>query len=171
MKIKTSTTINLRTAMDQDFDTIWDIFHRVVATGDTYAYSPDTSKEEAYYFWMPPQKKTYVATIDDKVVGTYFIKDNQPGLGSHVANAAYMVHPEQHGKGIGLFMATHSIIEAKQLGYEAMQFNLVVSTNEPAVNLWKKMGFKIIGTTPHGFKHSSKGLVDTYTLHRFVNDK
>ena len=160
--------IGVRNATDQDFDMIWDIFHRVVATGDTYAYSPNTTKEEASCYWMPPQKKTYVATIGDEVVGTYFIKDNQPGLGSHIANAAYMVHPNQHGKGIGSFMATHSIAEAKQLGYEAMQFNLVVSTNEPAVNLWKKMGFKIIGTTPHGFKHSSKGLVDTYILHRFL---
>ena len=159
-------SITVRTATDQNFEAIWDIFHRVVATGDTYAYSPETTKEEAYSYWMPPQKNTYVAMIDDAIVGTYFIKDNQPGLGAHIANAAYMVHPEQHGKGIGSFMATHSITEAKRLGYEAMQFNLVVSTNEPAVNLWKKVGFKIIGTTPRGFKHSSKGLVDTYILHR-----
>jgi L-amino acid N-acyltransferase YncA len=159
-------SIEVRTANDQDFDAIWDIFHRVVATGDTYAYSPNTTKEEAYTYWMPPHKNTYVATINNEVVGSYFIKDNQPGLGSHIANAAYMVDPEQHGKGIGSFMATHSITEAKRLGYEAMQFNLVVSTNEPAVNLWKKVGFKIIGTTPLGFRHSLKGLVDTYILYR-----
>ena len=160
--------IIIRDAIDQDFEGIWNIFHRVVATGDTYAYSPDTTKEEAYCYWMPPQKKTYVATINDMVVGTYFIKENQPGLGSHIANAAYMVHPDQHGKGIGLAMAIHSIAEAKNQSYKAMQFNLVVSTNEPAVNLWKKMGFKIIGTTPNGFRHASKGLIDTYVLHRFI---
>jgi L-amino acid N-acyltransferase YncA len=158
--------ITIRNATDEDFEAIWDIFHRVVATGDTYAYSPNTSKEEAYRFWMPPEKRTYVATINSKVVGTYFIKANQPGLGSHIANAAYMVQPEQHGQGIGSAMAIHSIAEAKRLGYEAMQFNLVVSTNKPAVKLWEKMGFKIIGTTPQGFKHSSKGLVDTYILYK-----
>ena len=160
--------ITIREAVAKDFEQIWTIFHRVVATGDTYAYAPDTTKEEAYCYWMPPHKKTYVATIGNEVVGTYFIKENQPGLGSHVANAAYMVHPERHGKGIGLAMAVHSISEAKILNYSAMQFNLVVSTNEPAVSLWKKVGFKIIGTTPNGFKHASKGLVDTYILHRFL---
>jgi L-amino acid N-acyltransferase YncA len=168
MKKEPPVKITIRHAVDHDFESIWDIFHHVVATGDTYAYSPDTSKEEAYGYWMPPQKKTYVATINDEVVGTYFIKENQPGLGSHIANAAYMVHPEQHGKGIGLSMAMHSIDEARSQNYSAMQFNLVVSTNEPAVHLWKKMGFKIIGTTPHGFRHSSKGLIDTYILHRFL---
>ena len=159
-------TLIVRTVIDQDFDAIWDIFHRVVATGDTYAFSPNTTKEQAFSYWMPPQKKTYVATINDEVVGTYFIRDNMPGLASHIANAAYMVHPEQHGKGIGLFMATHSIAEAKSLGYEAMHFNLFVSTNEAAVKLWKKVGFKIIGTTPLGFRHSLLGLVDTYILYR-----
>ena len=160
--------ITIRDASDQDFDQIWDIFHNVVATGDTYAYAPETTKEQAYCYWMPPHKRTYVATIHEKVVGTYFIKENQPGLGSHIANAAYMVHPEQHSKGIGLSMALHSITEASSQGYSAMQFNLVVSTNEPAVNLWKKMEFKIIGKTPNGFKHASSGLVDTYILHRFL---
>lgn len=158
--------ITIRNAADEDFEAIWDIFHRVVTTGDTYAYSPNTSKEEAYHLWMSPEKKTYVAIIDNKVVGTYFIKANQPGLGSHIANAAFMVHPEQCGQGIGSAIAVHSIAEAKKLGYIAMQFNFVVSTNEPAVGLWKKMGFKIIGTTPQGFKHSSKGLVDTHILYK-----
>jgi hypothetical protein len=88
-------TLTVRTVTNQDFDAIWDIFHRVVATGDTYAFSPNTTKDQAYSYWMPPQKKTYVATINDEVVGTYFIRDNMPGLASHIANAAYMVHPDE----------------------------------------------------------------------------
>lgn len=158
--------VAIKEASNEDFDAIWDIFQRVVVTGDTYAYSPNTTKEEAYRFWMPPEKKTYVAIINTQIVGTYFIKANQPGLGSHIANAAYMVHPEQHGQGIGNAMALHSITEAKKLGYIAMQFNLVVSTNKAAVNLWEKMGFKAIGTTPCGFKHASKDLVDTYIMYK-----
>ncbi len=98
-------------------------------------------------------------------MGTYFIKPNQPGLGSHVANAAYMIDPLEQGNGIGNKMALHSLAEAKKLGYLAMQFNLVVTTNLPAVNLWKKMGFKIIGTTPNGFKYQSLGFVDTYIMY------
>lgn len=87
------TAILIRKATDQDFGGIWDIFHQVVKAGDTYTYSPDTTKEEAYLLWMPPQKETYVALIDEVVVGTYFIKANQPCLGAHIANGAYMTHP------------------------------------------------------------------------------
>jgi len=160
--------IIVKKATDLDFDDIWEIFHLVVAPGDTYAYSPQTTKEDAYLLWMPPHKETYVAIINNKIVGTYFIKANQPGLGAHIANAAYMVHPQHHGQGIGSILASHSICEAKKLGFKAIQFNLVVSTNEPAVNLWKKMGFEIIGTTPNGFNHSLKGFVDTYIIYKSI---
>lgn len=161
-------TISIRIATDLDFDEIWDIFHRVIASGDTYAHSPHTTKEDAYFFWMPPHKKTYVAMLHGKIVGTYFIKANQPDSGSHIANAAYIVHPEQQGKGIGFAIVTHSIEEAKKLGFTAMQFNLVVSTNAPAIKLYEKLGFKIIGTTPQGFKHPTQGFVDAYILHKFL---
>lgn len=160
--------IDIKKATDRDFNKIWDIFHIVVATGDTYAYSPNTTKEEAYVFWMPPSKNTYIATINNNIVGTFIIKPNQPGLGSHIANAAYMVHPQYRGQGIGYTMGMYSIEEAKKLGYSAMQFNLVVSSNEPAVRLWEKIGFRIIGTVTKGFKHSSKGLIDAYIMHRFL---
>jgi len=52
------------------------------------------------------------------------------------------------------------------LGYKAIQFNFVVSTNEAAVRLWKKIGFEIVGTLPGAFKHSSLGYVDVYVMFR-----
>lgn len=163
-----TTNVIIKKATEQDFDGIWEIFHAVVVTADTYAYSPETTKEEAYPIWMPPHNETYVAFMDDKMVGTYLIRANQPGLGSHVANAAYMVHPRFRGHGIGFVMAAHSIEEAKKLDFKAMQFNLVVSTNKPAIHLWKKAGFKIIGTTPNGFNHPTQGLVDAHIMHRHL---
>ncbi len=97
---------------------------------------------------------------------TYIIKPNQTGLGSHIANCSYMVCPDARGKGVGRLICEHSITEAQQLGYKAMQFNLVVSTNHAAVALWQKCGFKIIGTIPEGFKHQSLGYVDAHIMYR-----
>ncbi len=162
--------ITIRKADNNDFEDIWKIFHEVIKSMDTYAFYPDTSKEEAYKIWMAPGNKTYVALIGDDIVGTYYIKSNQPGLGSHVANAAYMVHPQKQGYGIGKAMALHSMAEAKNSGFVAMQFNFVVSTNKNAVDLWRKMGFQIIGTSPKSFKHPTLGYVDTYIMHRFLNE-
>lgn len=158
--------ISIRIAKDDDFDSIYNIFHAVVKLGNTHTYFPDTNKEDAYQLWMPPHKETFVAIVDNNIVGTYFLRANQIGLGSHIANAAYMVHPSEHGKGIGTLMAKHSINRATEFGYHAMQFNIVVSTNEKAVNLWKKCGFKIIGNTPNGFNHSTLGYVDTYIMYK-----
>lgn len=106
-----------------------------------------------------------MAEEQGKIVGTYIIKPNHPGLGSHIANCGYMVHPDARGKGIGKKICEHSIAFARENGYRAMQFNIVVSTNEVAVALWKKLGFRIIGTTPNGFRHQKLGFVDTYTMY------
>ncbi len=160
--------ITIRRARESDFDSIWQIFHEVVEAGDTYVYDPETTREQARSIWMPDSVTTYVACLDDTVVGTYILKPNQPGLGSHVANAGYMVKPGVHGQGVGRAMCEHSLAEAREAGFQAMQFNMVISTNEAAVALWKKLGFTIVGTLPKVFRHKKLGLVDAYVMHRFL---
>src|SRR5689334_8170042 len=90
---------------------------------------------------------------------------NQPGLGSHVANTVFMVSPSARGLGVGRRMGEH-LSEARRLGFRAMQFNFVVSTNEPALRLWQQLGFSIIGTLPGAFRHSQRGFVDAYVMFR-----
>jgi L-amino acid N-acyltransferase YncA len=156
----------IRKYKESDFEAIWEIFHNVIKTGDTYVFSPDSPKENLQKHWLAPYMNTYVVEEDGKILGTYIIKPNQIDLGSHIANASYMVNPEIQGKGVGKLMCEHSLNEAKLAGYRAMQFNIVVSTNQGAVNLWKKFGFDIIGTIPEAFNHQTLGYVDAYIMYR-----
>lgn len=158
--------IAIREASEEDFPAIWEIFHQVVQGGDTYAYSPETSIEEAKGYWMGPGIRCYVAELEGKIVGTYIVKANQPGLGSHVANASFMVHPSFHRRGIGRKLGEHALEEAKRLGFLAMQFNIVIATNLAAVALWEKMGFTIVGTVPKAFKHRKIGYVDIHVMYK-----
>ncbi len=160
--------IKIRKAKETDFEDIWEIFHEVVKKGDTFTFDPKAGKEDCKAVWMPPSVHTYIAESGNKVLGTYILRKNQPGLGSHVANAAYMVHPAACRQGIGRAMGNHSIKQAKKLGFSAIQFNFVVSTNIIAIQLWLKLGFKIVGTVPKAFRHQKYGLVDIYLMHRFV---
>lgn len=163
--------VDIRKAREEDREAIWAIFKAVTATGDTYVYPPDTPAAELDQYWLAPYMHTYVAEMNEAVVGTYILKANYPGLGSHVANASYMVRPDSQGKGIGSAMYAHSIEEAGRLGFRAMQFNLVVSTNEAALHLWKKMGFDIVGTLPEAFKHKDLGYVDAHVMYRSLVDR
>ena len=160
--------IKIRKARDGDFEDIWNIFHRVVKTGDTCAFDPASNREDCRALWMLPNLRTYVAELQDKILGTYILRKNQPGLGAHVANAAYMVHPDARGKGIGWAMGIHSVKQAKKLGFSAIQFNFVVSTNLVAVQLWLKLGFRIVGIVPKAFNHKKLGMVDVYIMHKFL---
>lgn len=160
--------LEIRRAIDNDFDGIWPIFQEIVRQGETYAFSPETDKAEAYRIWMRTPTVTVVALRDGEIVGTYFIKPNQPGLGSHVCNAGYMVSSNARGQGVGRAMAEHSLIEARNRGFEAMQFNFVVSTNIGAIDLWRSLGFSVVGTLSKAFRHKRLGLVDVLVMYKLL---
>lgn len=158
--------IEIRKIAPGDHDRVWEILQAIISQGDVLAYV--SSREEMLAYWCDECKHTYVAIMGGEVAGTFFIQDNQPGRGSHIANAAYAVDPSTAGKGIGRYMAEYSLTEAKRLGYRAMQFNLVVKSNKNAVKLWQKMGFEIIGEIPQAFDHIRDGLVGAYIMYRVL---
>ena len=49
---------------------------------------------------------------------------------------------------------------AKDSGFRIMQFNAVVADNKGAISLYKKLGFKELGTIPGGFKMDDGTFVD-----------
>jgi L-amino acid N-acyltransferase YncA len=157
-----------RLARPDDWSGIWPIWHAVVQAGETYVWSPSTSEGDARSFWMlpPPAEVWVVDDEDDGIVATATLKPNQQGLGDHVANASFMVDPSNAGRGMGRLLAEAVLDRARELGYQAMQFNAVVATNEGAVALWRSLGFDVVGTIPEGFRHATKGNVDLLIMYR-----
>lgn len=158
--------VTIRKAESRDREQAWQIISEVISAGDTYVFDPETTKEEMLAYWFSPEKHVYVAEESGSILGTFWLKPNQPGLGDHVCNAAYMVSPAAHGKGIGRQMAEYSLDEARRLGFTAMQFNFVVASNTAAVRLWQSIGMEIIGTIPGAFRHKQNGPTDAYIMHR-----
>lgn len=157
--------LTIRRYQAEDWQSVWPILHRTFAAGDTYAYAPESTEAEGHSIWVESPFATYVACDGDgNVLGTYILKPNQPGLGSHVCNCGYVVAPAGRGRGIGAAMCEHSQSEARSLGFRSMQFNFVVSTNTGAVRLWQKLGFNIVGTLPGAFRHKVHGEVDAYVM-------
>jgi L-amino acid N-acyltransferase YncA len=160
--------VKIRTATANDAPAIWRIFRAVVAPGDTYSFPLDTTEKDAVAYFVGSGITSFVAEDDGRVIGMYKLIPNRIGRGSHVANASFMVDPAAQGKGAGRALGEHCLDEARRQGYEAMQFNFVVSTNTAGVTLWKKLGFEIVGTLPKAFDHATLGKVDAYVMHRFL---
>lgn len=160
--------IEIQPALESDWPQMWGIFGDVVRGGDAYVFAPATPEPDAHAYWFGPGIASFVATDGEEVLGMYKLVANQRDLGSHVANASFMVAPAAQGRGIGRTMGLDALEEARGRGFLAMQFNFVVSTNRAAVGLWRSLGFEIAGTLPKAFRHSSLGLVDAYVMHRFL---
>lgn len=160
--------MKIRLASDSDLDAMWHIFQGVTATGDAVPFADGFDRDTFRSHWYGPHT-AYIAVDDACVLGMYKWGANYPGRGSHVASATYLVGAEVQGRGIGRALVQHSLARARDAGYLAMQFNYVVSTNARAVELYRKLGFAIVGTIPKAFRHEHLGLVDTYIMHRFLD--
>jgi ribosomal protein S18 acetylase RimI-like enzyme len=163
--------LQIRAAVSTDAEDIWTIIHDVIATGDTYAFAPDTPKEDMLNYWFAPGAHPFVALFDGVIAGTYVIRSNQPGLGSHTANGAFMTSSRFRKNGVGRAMGLHALKAARQRGYLAMQFNFVVKSNTGAVALWESLGFKIMAEIPNAYRHAQNGLTNIHIMHRSLEDQ
>jgi ribosomal protein S18 acetylase RimI-like enzyme len=164
--------VAVREARPEDAEAIWQILRPVIAAGETYALPRDLSRDAALAYWFAEANEVFVAEdesdVEGEVLGTYILRPNQQGGGSHVANCGYMTAPKSFGKGIARAMCADSLDRAHARGFRAMQFNFVVSSNERAVRLWRSFGFAIVARLPEAFLHPALGYVDAFVMHRIL---
>lgn len=158
--------MQIRRADETDAAALWRILEPTIRAGETYPLARDLSEAQALAYWFSPQHEVFVAEDDGEIVGTYYLKANSTAGGAHVANCGYMTGPWAWGRGIARAMCLHSFERAKARGFRAMQFNLVISTNEAAVHLWQACGMEIVGRLPGAFDHPRLGEVDALVMYR-----
>ncbi|HMN73871.1 MAG TPA: GNAT family N-acetyltransferase [Rhodoblastus sp.] len=154
----------IRPARAEDADAIWSILEPTIRAGETYPLPRDMGERDALAYWFTAGHAVFVAEDNGRIVGTYYLRANTTGAGAHVANCGYMTAADSFGKGVARAMCAHSLDQARRRGFRAMQFNLVISTNERAVRLWQAMGFAIVGRLPGAFAHPTHGYVDALVL-------
>jgi ribosomal protein S18 acetylase RimI-like enzyme len=160
--------LTIRPAESADSAAIWTILEPVIRAGETYTLPRELSREEALAYWCADPHEVFVADQGSDLLGTYFLRANQRGGGSHVANCGYITALAASGQGVARAMCAHSLAHAKSRGFRAMQYNFVVSTNQRAVRLWQSFEFEIVGRLPGAFLHPAAGYVDAYVMYRML---
>lgn len=158
--------IRVRHAQPHDAAAVWSIIEPIIRAGETYTLERDMSEADALAYWFGSDRETFVAEEEGEVVGTYFVRPNQAGGGSHVCNCGYVTSPAAAGRGVARMMCQHSVEYARQRGYRAMQFNFVVSSNTRALSLWQSLGFEVVGRLPDAFHHPTLGYVDALVMYQ-----
>lgn len=156
----------IRPAGPTDANAIWAVVEPTMRAGETYTLPRDMGREQALAYWFAPEHTVFVAEQDGEVIGSYYLRANQSGGGSHVANCGYMTAAWSTGRGVATAMCQHSLEYARAVGFLAMQFNIVVSSNQAAVHLWGKLGFVTVGRLPNAFLHPRLGYVDALVMYR-----
>ena len=158
--------MRIRAVREADAPAVWAIIGPIIRGGAEYALERDMSEADAIAYWHGADRETYVAEVDGEVLGTYYIVRNQKGGGSHVCNCGYVTAPAAQGRGVARAMLAHSLDIAPDLGFRAMQYNFVVSTNTRAIETWQRAGFEVVGRLPGAFLHPDQGYVDALVMYR-----
>jgi L-amino acid N-acyltransferase YncA len=159
-------SVRIREATDEDWPLIWPVWREIVQAGETYAYDPESTSEQAREGWLaPPPARTVVAVDGEDLLGTALMGPNRPGRGSHVGTASFMVSTAARGRGVGRALAEHVVDWHRCQGFRGIQFNAVVETNTAAVALWRSLGFTIVGTVPGAFLHPEHGYVGLHVMY------
>ncbi len=164
-------TLTIRPYAPTDWPAVWAIIQPILEAGATYPLLPGTTEAEASHWWVDEHRAVLVATDGDQLLGSYYLTDNKPGLGSHVANAGFIVAPAAAGKGVGRAMGEHCLTAAREHGYLALQFNLVVADNVASIRIWDALGFTRIGRLPKAFRHAEKGLIDAFVMYKWLGEE
>lgn len=132
-----------------------------------FTLGKDAADAELLAYWFGGEtNECWAYEENGEILGFFYLRPNHFGLGSHVANAGYLVSGKAKGKGLGRKMGEFSIERAKERGFKAMQFNFVVSTNEVAVRLWKSLGFEVVAVLPKAFHYKRERFDDAYVMFR-----
>ena len=161
----------LRPMIRTDLAGLWPIFKAVCGAGLTLVQDETTTAEAFEAYWTDRGGEQWTAVVEERVVGGFTLRSNHPGRGAHVGTATYIVAEHARSQGVGTELALRSLDRAHALGFTAIQFNFVVSTNEGALRLWRKLGFEIVGTLPRAFRHPQGAFVDAYVMHRNIHPK
>ncbi|HET9138971.1 GNAT family N-acetyltransferase [Actinophytocola sp.] len=159
--------MRIREFVESDWAQVWPIVRDVIQARDTFTYDPDMNSEQAHAVWvLTPPGRTVVALDDaDRIVGTAQMQTNRPGPGSHVSTASFMVSADARGTGVGTALCRHVLDWARERGYAGMQFNAVAASNESAVRVYERLGFRVVGRVPGAFEHPTLGRVDLLVMY------
>jgi L-amino acid N-acyltransferase YncA len=159
------TPLQIRPFEAADWPGLWALLEPVFRAGETFPHDPAISEAEARVTCVEQSQAVMVAVdVTGALVGTYYLRPNSLALGAHVANAGYVVAEQARRQGIGSRLCQHSLQAARRLGFRAMQFNLVVSTNTAGLRCWQRNGFQVVGTLPGAFRHRQLGYVDALVM-------
>lgn len=123
------------------------LLNDVIKEGMSWPFEePLTDLEFRSYFFS--HTALVARNSNGDVIGAFYCKPNFPGRCSHYCNGGFITDPKYRRQGVASVMGRAFLRVAKDLGFRAVLFNLVFTSNHASIRLWEKLGFKRLARLP-----------------------
>ncbi len=144
--------INVRKYEKKDIKEMTEIWNEVVEDGIAFPQEEKLNETQAEKFFSSQTFCGVAENENGEVLGLYILHPNNVGRCGHIANASYAVSKNCRGLHIGEKLVKHCLLTAKENNFKILQFNAVVESNIHARHLYERLGFKLLGIVPEGFR-------------------
>jgi len=163
---------NIRRPNESDADNIISYSRILFASTDQVLTIPEeyditTENEKAWInnINRSPSSLLLVADVDDQIVGLLFFIQNGKRKNSHTGEFGVSVHPQFQGIGIGRQLI-HTMLKWAKSNSEIEKVYLsVFSTNQPAIELYRHLGFIEEGRHVKAVKQLNGEYVDVLQMY------
>ena len=144
--------MTIRSFTENDYSEIVNIYNHAVdekfATADT-DYVTVESRKDWFAQHLFNTYPIYVAEENNEVIGWCSLSPHRPGRKAlrTVAEISYYIHKDHRRKGVANLLITHTIEEAKQLGFKNL-ITILLDLNKPSIYILEKFGFEKWGHLP-----------------------
>jgi RimJ/RimL family protein N-acetyltransferase len=160
--------VTVREANDDDAAAIEDIVNCVAL--EKYYIVPERSRED----WDEAIKEIkgrrgliIVAQVDEKIVGMAHLARGRLKKIRHIGFLGISILRGFRGIGIGTAMMNYMLEWAEKQGELEKVSLTVFSTNKAAINLYRRFGFKVEGTSKKHYKIEGR-YIDEITMGKFL---
>ena len=183
LKLKTGEKVIIRHIVESDIDGVWNNFNEVVEEG---IYLPvlfpvkSRFEKQSWYNNLQKDKEICIVAVHPNlknpcnILGQCEVSSLDWDAATHVGSLGIIVQKKYRDLGIGFHLIDMAIRESKKLNGKEKIILSCFSNNERALNLYKKMGFKVIGEREKQFYMDSQYFdeilmelwIDNYILNR-----
>ena len=144
-----------------DMTNVISLWNEIIAEGNSFPEDTILSEEEGIEFFATQSAIGVAEDVSGALRGLYVLRSCGIGRCGHIGTASVAVSSTARGIHIGEKLLKDCMDKAREHGFKILELKDVREENMVANHLFTKLGFRLIGSIPNGFRNKDGSYSNT----------